>query len=204
MATVQALPRDVSKLGQEVKLFGKWETHGYAPHVCSDYGGRLNLWLQNRNKRHLPPRLHSNPPRRLPPSHRWSLRQEAVQEGPNAHRRATGGQVRAHRNCTRTTVALTIISLMMKGRNNGKKLLALRIVAHAFEIIHLLTDQNPIQVRPPIGTSTLVLIRCRYWLMLSSTPVLVRTLPVSVHKEPSVVRQSMSRLCGESTRPSPS
>jgi ribosomal protein S7 len=36
---------------------------------------------------------------------------------------------------------------MMKGRNNGKKLLTLRIVAHAFEIIHLLTDQNPIQVR---------------------------------------------------------
>lgn len=37
---------------------------------------------------------------------------------------------------------------MMKGRNNGKKLLAVRIVAHAFEIIHLLTDQNPIQVSP--------------------------------------------------------
>jgi hypothetical protein len=37
-------------------------------------------------------------------------------------------------------------SLMMNGRNNGKKLLAVRIVAHAFEIIHLLTDQNPIQV----------------------------------------------------------
>ena len=36
---------------------------------------------------------------------------------------------------------------MMKGRNNGKKLLAVRIVGHAFEIIHLLTDQNPIQVR---------------------------------------------------------
>lgn len=34
----------------------------------------------------------------------------------------------------------------MKGRNSGKKLLAVRIVAHAFEIIHLLTDQNPIQV----------------------------------------------------------
>jgi len=39
---------------------------------------------------------------------------------------------------------------MMKGRNNGKKLLAVRIVAHAFEIIHLLTDQNPIQVRAVI------------------------------------------------------
>ena len=41
---------------------------------------------------------------------------------------------------------LTIVSLMMKGRNNGKKLMTVRIVAHAFEIIHLLTDQNPIQV----------------------------------------------------------
>eukprot|EP00241_Pyramimonas_parkeae_P021989 CAMPEP_0114298250 /NCGR_PEP_ID=MMETSP0059-20121206/12316_1 /TAXON_ID=36894 /ORGANISM="Pyramimonas parkeae, Strain CCMP726" /LENGTH=251 /DNA_ID=CAMNT_0001420595 /DNA_START=78 /DNA_END=834 /DNA_ORIENTATION=- len=37
-------------------------------------------------------------------------------------------------------------SLMMHGRNNGKKLMAVRIVKHAFEIIHLLTDQNPNQV----------------------------------------------------------
>jgi len=37
-------------------------------------------------------------------------------------------------------------ALMMHGRNNGKKLMAVRIVAHAFEIIHLLSDQNPIQV----------------------------------------------------------
>jgi len=37
-------------------------------------------------------------------------------------------------------------SLMMHGRNNGKKLMTVRIVKHAFEIIHLLTDQNPIQV----------------------------------------------------------
>merc|ERR1711939_329636 len=35
------------------------------------------------------------------------------------------------------------ISLMMNGRNNGKKLMAVRIVAHAFEIIHIMTDQNP-------------------------------------------------------------
>jgi len=34
----------------------------------------------------------------------------------------------------------------MHGRNNGKKLMAVRIVAHAFEIIHLMTDQNPIQI----------------------------------------------------------
>jgi hypothetical protein len=37
-------------------------------------------------------------------------------------------------------------SLMMHGRNNGKKLMAVRIIKHSFEIIHLLTDQNPIQV----------------------------------------------------------
>jgi len=37
-------------------------------------------------------------------------------------------------------------SLMMHGRNNGKKIKAVNIVKHAFEIIHLLTDQNPLQV----------------------------------------------------------
>lgn len=37
-------------------------------------------------------------------------------------------------------------SLMYHGRNSGKKVLAMRIVKHAFEIIHLLTEQNPIQV----------------------------------------------------------
>ncbi|ODV92337.1 hypothetical protein CANCADRAFT_23336 [Tortispora caseinolytica NRRL Y-17796] len=37
-------------------------------------------------------------------------------------------------------------ALMMNGRNNGKKLKAVRIVKHAMEIIYLLTDQNPIQV----------------------------------------------------------
>lgn len=37
-------------------------------------------------------------------------------------------------------------ALMRKGRNSGKKLLAVRIVQQAFEIIHLLTDENPLQV----------------------------------------------------------
>merc|ERR1719356_1782636 len=36
--------------------------------------------------------------------------------------------------------------MMMHGRNNGKKLMTVRIVKHAFEIIHLLTDKNPLQV----------------------------------------------------------
>jgi len=37
-------------------------------------------------------------------------------------------------------------SLMMRGRNNGKKLMSVRIVKHAFEIIHLLTGENPLQI----------------------------------------------------------
>lgn len=37
-------------------------------------------------------------------------------------------------------------ALMMHGRNNGKKLMAMQIVKSAFEIIHLQTDENPLQV----------------------------------------------------------
>lgn len=34
-------------------------------------------------------------------------------------------------------------SLMMNGRNNGKKLMAVRIVAHAFEIVRSTTIKSP-------------------------------------------------------------
>merc|ERR1712192_156414 len=34
----------------------------------------------------------------------------------------------------------------MHGRNNGKKLMTVRIVKHAFEIIFLMTGENPLQV----------------------------------------------------------
>jgi small subunit ribosomal protein S5e len=38
-------------------------------------------------------------------------------------------------------------SLMRNGRNNGKKLMAVRIVKHTLEIVHILADnQNPVQV----------------------------------------------------------
>jgi len=37
-------------------------------------------------------------------------------------------------------------SMMRNGRNNGKKLMAVRIVRHTLELIHVLTDQNPVQV----------------------------------------------------------
>mmetsp|Transcript_33855 Transcript_33855/g.34490 ORF Transcript_33855/g.34490 Transcript_33855/m.34490 type:complete len:195 (+) Transcript_33855:83-667(+) len=37
-------------------------------------------------------------------------------------------------------------SMMRNGRNSGKKLLACRIVRHTLELIHILTDQNPVQI----------------------------------------------------------
>ncbi|KAL3313940.1 ribosomal protein S5 [Cichlidogyrus casuarinus] len=37
-------------------------------------------------------------------------------------------------------------SLMMHGRNNGKKIKTMTIIKHAFEIIYLLTGENPVQV----------------------------------------------------------
>ncbi|EGG15725.1 40S ribosomal protein S5 [Cavenderia fasciculata] len=37
-------------------------------------------------------------------------------------------------------------SMMMFGRNAGKKLMAVRIIEKAFELIYLLTDKNPLQV----------------------------------------------------------
>ena len=37
-------------------------------------------------------------------------------------------------------------SMMYHGRNTGKKLMAIRIVQHAFEILALTTGKNPIQI----------------------------------------------------------
>lgn len=55
-------------------------------------------------------------------------------------------QVKRFRKALCPIVERLCNSLMRKGRNNGKKLLAVRIVQQAFEIIHLLTDENPLQV----------------------------------------------------------
>lgn len=55
-------------------------------------------------------------------------------------------QARRFRKAQCPVVERLTNSLMMHGRNNGKKLMAVRIVKHAMEIIHLLTDANPIQI----------------------------------------------------------
>lgn len=55
-------------------------------------------------------------------------------------------QVKRFRKATCPIVERLTCSMMMHGRNNGKKLMAVRIVKHAFEIIHLTTGENPVQV----------------------------------------------------------
>jgi small subunit ribosomal protein S5e len=55
-------------------------------------------------------------------------------------------QVKRFRKAQCPVVERLAHALMRKGRNSGKKLLALRIIQQAFEIIHLLTDENPLQV----------------------------------------------------------
>jgi hypothetical protein len=50
-------------------------------------------------------------------------------------------QVKRFRKATCPIVERLVCSMMMHGRNNGKKLMAVRIVKHAFEIIHLLTGE---------------------------------------------------------------
>ncbi|KAL0228279.1 hypothetical protein RCL1_004422 [Eukaryota sp. TZLM3-RCL] len=55
-------------------------------------------------------------------------------------------QVKRFRKAQCPIVERLVNALMMKGRNNGKKLLAMRVVKHAFEIIHLTSGKNPLQV----------------------------------------------------------
>jgi len=55
-------------------------------------------------------------------------------------------QQKRFRKATCPIVERLVNSMMMHGRNNGKKLLAIRIVRQALEIIHLMTGKNPLQV----------------------------------------------------------
>eukprot|EP00594_Rhizosolenia_setigera_P004837 CAMPEP_0178943080 /NCGR_PEP_ID=MMETSP0789-20121207/2367_1 /TAXON_ID=3005 /ORGANISM="Rhizosolenia setigera, Strain CCMP 1694" /LENGTH=229 /DNA_ID=CAMNT_0020622593 /DNA_START=190 /DNA_END=879 /DNA_ORIENTATION=+ len=55
-------------------------------------------------------------------------------------------QKKRFRKASCPIVERLVCCLMRKGRNSGKKLMAVRIVQHTLELIHLMTDQNPIQV----------------------------------------------------------
>ena len=55
-------------------------------------------------------------------------------------------QMKRFRKARCPLVERLVCTLMFHGRNSGKKLMAVRIVKHALEIIHVLTDSNPMQV----------------------------------------------------------
>jgi small subunit ribosomal protein S5e len=55
-------------------------------------------------------------------------------------------QVKKFRKVQCPIVERLVDCLMYHGRNSGKKIMAISIVKHAFEIIHLMTGKNPIQV----------------------------------------------------------
>merc|ERR1712183_966072 len=55
-------------------------------------------------------------------------------------------QVKRFRKAQCPIVERLVNAMMRKGRNNGKKVLAVNIVDQAFDIIHLLTDDNPLQI----------------------------------------------------------
>jgi len=54
--------------------------------------------------------------------------------------------VKRFRKAQMPIVERLTVALMFHGRNAGKKQMAVNIVKHTFEIIHLMTDQNPVQV----------------------------------------------------------
>lgn len=95
MATATTLPKDVSKLGQEIKLFGKWDTQECVEFDLPEHLPCIDMIpVQRRSEGYFLDGLHPSPPRCLLASHCWPLCQEAVQEGTNAYRRAVGRQVR--------------------------------------------------------------------------------------------------------------
>ena len=55
-------------------------------------------------------------------------------------------QTKRFRKVACPIVERLVACLMFHGRNTGKKLMAVRIVKHAFEIIHVVSGENPIQV----------------------------------------------------------
>lgn len=55
-------------------------------------------------------------------------------------------QVKRFRKAQCPAVERLANSMMMHGRNNGKKLMTMRIVQHSFEIIHLLTGEVGLRV----------------------------------------------------------
>lgn len=145
----------------------------------------------------------------------------AVKAKDQAYVPHTGGryQVKRFRKAQCPIVERLVSVLMRNGRNNGKKLLGVRVVQQAFEIIHLMTDENPLQVSiyrenslryisiplylylpvpffilctPPPPPSLFDYYRYSFVPLL--TPVPVKTVPVSVREVSFVGKRLMYPL----------
>jgi small subunit ribosomal protein S5e len=55
-------------------------------------------------------------------------------------------QTKRFRKALMPIVERLVVALMYHGRNTGKKMMAVRIVQHTFELIHAMTGKNPLQV----------------------------------------------------------
>jgi small subunit ribosomal protein S5e len=91
-------------------------------------------------------------------------------------------------------------SIMMHGRNNGKKIMAVRIVKHAFEIVNLLTDENPIQqlVNAVINASPREDSTRIGSGVLQGSSAIMGMFPVVFMDMVSVVSSSMVKACSTS------
>lgn len=212
-APATTLPKEISKLGQEVKLFGKWDTQEWAAiisclaRIADEVDHDFFHFAVLKSK--ISPLLITS--KFAMPFTCLTLPADMPRSNSRRHK-CLSSSVWLTGKCSEYASRICLInispsSLMMKGRNNGKKLLTVRIVAHAFEIIHLLTDQNPIQVRHSwniMNSAYKLWFYSRFLLMPSWTLVPEKIQRVSVRKAPSVVKPSMFPLSVESTNPSPS
>ena len=136
----------------EVKLFGKWNpdeihvndislavsVYDKNTVVCFGPCGRLYWYFSGLY-------ICEGERSQVSASHCWSVCSQEVQEGPGMPQKYILISFSYHFNLVQCPIVERLAnSLMMHGRNNGKKLMAVRIVKHAFEIIHLLTGE----VRP--------------------------------------------------------
>jgi small subunit ribosomal protein S7 len=101
--------RDLSRKGEEIKLFGKWS---FKDIEVRDKG--LQRYISLR-------------PLRIPHT-----------MGRHEHKRFRKANV--------NIVERLVNNLMRPGKNTGKKTKAINTVKHTFEIIHLRTGRNPIEV----------------------------------------------------------
>merc|ERR1712111_148594 len=112
-----------------------------------------------------------------------AVKEKSAKHGPHSAGRYAA---KRFRKAQCPIVERLVNSLMGHGRNNGKKLLTVRIVKHSFEIIHLLTGDNPLQI----------LVQAIINSGPRETPPVLDVLVLSRD------RLSMCLPSGESTRPS--